>query len=58
MIHEGSGYAVTQATISHDGKRIADAKLTMRSIPFTSPDLQAYVMNEGRRLGLVGAETG
>lgn len=58
LIHEGSGYAVTQATLSQDGKRIADARLTMRSTPFTSPALQAHVMSEGRRLGLVAAETG
>ncbi|AGK56758.1 beta-hydroxyacyl-(acyl-carrier-protein) dehydratase FabA/FabZ [Hyphomicrobium denitrificans 1NES1] len=58
LVHEGSGYAVTQATITQDAKRIADAKLTMRSVPFSSPALQAHVMSEGRRLGLVAAETG
>jgi len=58
VIHEGSGYAVTQATLSQDGKRVADARLTMRSVPFTSPALQAHVLNEGRRLSLVATEAG
>ena len=58
IIHEGSGYAVTQATLSQDGKRIADARLTMRSVPFTSPALQAHVLREGRRLGLAATEAG
>jgi 3-hydroxyacyl-[acyl-carrier-protein] dehydratase len=58
IVHEGSGYAVTQATIIEGEKRIADAKLTMRSVPFSSPALQTHVLSEGRRLGLLAAEAG
>lgn len=57
IVHEGSGYAVTQASIVEGERRIADAKLTMRSVPFSSPALQTHVLSEGRRLGLHAAET-
>jgi 3-hydroxyacyl-[acyl-carrier-protein] dehydratase len=56
LVHQGSGYAVMQATITEGERRIADAKLTLRSVPFPSPALRSHVMSEGRRLGLVAAE--
>ena len=39
--HEGSGYAVTHGRILRDGKRVAEAELRFRTVPFPSPDLQA-----------------
>jgi 3-hydroxyacyl-[acyl-carrier-protein] dehydratase len=35
--HEGSGYMVTHADISHDGKRLCNAEITFRLAPFPSP---------------------
>lgn len=52
-IHDGSGYAVTKCTIKRDGKRVSDAQLVMRSVPFPSPALEQHVRNEGKRLGFL-----
>ena len=41
--HEGSGFAVTKAEIKSDGKRIANAQLTLTIMPFPSPDLQETI---------------
>jgi 3-hydroxyacyl-[acyl-carrier-protein] dehydratase len=54
-IHDGSGFAVTEASIECDGARVCDARLTMRTVVFPSPALQRHVRNEGRRLGLLKA---
>ena len=52
-VHDGSGFAVTEASIECDGARVCDARLTLRSVVFSSPGLQRYVMGEGQRLGLL-----
>ena len=53
LIHDGSGYAVTSGRVLADGKRIADAELTMRTLPFPSPELAAQIRDQAGRLGLV-----
>jgi 3-hydroxyacyl-[acyl-carrier-protein] dehydratase len=53
--HDGSGYAVVDAHILRQGKRVADARLTMRSVPFPSPALEEHVRREGRRMGCLVA---
>jgi 3-hydroxyacyl-[acyl-carrier-protein] dehydratase len=54
--HEGSGYAVTKAAIAVAGKRICDASLRFKTMPF--PDGMAAAMREqARRIGLI-AEAG
>lgn len=53
-IHDGSGYAVTQARISRGGEVVADAQLMLRLVPFPVPALEEHVRNEGRRLGFLG----
>jgi len=54
-IHDGSGFAVTTASIERDGAQVCDAQLTMRSVAFPSAALQEHVRSEGRRLGLLHA---
>jgi 3-hydroxyacyl-[acyl-carrier-protein] dehydratase len=54
-VHDGSGFAVTDASIECDGARMCDARLTMRIVVFPSSGLQRHVMSEGQRLGLVKA---
>jgi 3-hydroxyacyl-[acyl-carrier-protein] dehydratase len=41
LLHEGSGYAVAQAEIRHDGKRICDAELTFRLVEFPNAEFRA-----------------
>jgi 3-hydroxyacyl-[acyl-carrier-protein] dehydratase len=52
-VHDGSGYAVVDAHILCHGKRVSDARLTMRNVPFPSPALEQHVRREGVRLHLV-----
>src|SRR5215203_1697999 len=37
IVHDGSGYYITSAKVSSDGKRICDATITFRLAPFPSP---------------------
>ncbi|HEX2555163.1 MAG TPA: 3-hydroxyacyl-ACP dehydratase FabZ family protein [Microvirga sp.] len=49
--HEGSGYAVTKASIAVAGKPICDAELRFRTMPF--PDgLDAPMRARARQIGL------
>jgi len=41
LLHEGSGFAVTQADIRCDGKRICNAEITFRLVEFPNPEFRA-----------------
>ena len=51
VVHEGSGFAITDAKISVGGKPRCNATLTFRHIPFPHPDLRGYMDAEAKRLG-------
>lgn len=50
--HDGSGYAATKASIAHEGKRICDAELMFRLVPFPSPDFAARMKDVAEEIGL------
>ena len=50
--HEGSGYAVTKARISVDGKPICDAELRFKTMPFPA-GLDAPMRERARHIGLL-----
>jgi 3-hydroxyacyl-[acyl-carrier-protein] dehydratase len=50
--HEGSGYAVTKAKISVDGKSICDAELRFKTMPFPA-GLDEQMRAQARRIGLL-----
>lgn len=50
-VHDGSGFAVTKASIVRGGDTICDGELMFRLVPFPAPDLEVHVRNEGLRLG-------
>jgi 3-hydroxyacyl-[acyl-carrier-protein] dehydratase len=52
-IHDGSGYAVTRASITDGKRKLADAQLTFRIVPFINAELQAHVHREAARLGFL-----
>lgn len=52
-IHDGAGYAVVDALILRDSKRVSDARLTMRNVPFPNAALEQHVRREGTRLGFL-----
>jgi len=52
MIHDGSGYAVTEAAITCDGKLVCDASLTFRVVDFPNADMTGYMREIAARIGL------
>jgi 3-hydroxyacyl-[acyl-carrier-protein] dehydratase len=52
LLHDGSGYAVVAASISGDGRRIADAEITYRVVPFPNETLRAEMLATARRLAV------
>jgi 3-hydroxyacyl-[acyl-carrier-protein] dehydratase len=52
--HDGSGFAVAEARILSDGKRIADAEITYRILPFPAEALRQAMLDTARRIGLPG----
>lgn len=53
--HDGSGFAVTKAKISSDGKKICDAQLKLRTLPFSEVPLGDIVRKRAEELGLLEA---
>jgi 3-hydroxyacyl-[acyl-carrier-protein] dehydratase len=53
IVHEGSGYSITTASISRAGEPIADAELTFRVLPFPSAKLNEMMRKRAREIGLV-----
>ncbi len=51
LVHEGSGYAMTEAKIRVAGKVRANATLTFTLIPFPNADMRGHMDAEARRLG-------
>jgi 3-hydroxyacyl-[acyl-carrier-protein] dehydratase len=51
-VHDGSGYAVMQASLRNSDKKLADAQITLRLLPFANDALKSYVRSEAERIGL------
>jgi 3-hydroxyacyl-[acyl-carrier-protein] dehydratase len=51
LVHEGSGYSITEAKIRVDGKLRSNATLTFSHIPFPSPDLRRHMDAMAKRVG-------
>jgi len=49
--HEGSGYAVTTASIVLDGKAICDATLTLRVLDFPNGEMKQQMRETATRVG-------
>jgi 3-hydroxyacyl-[acyl-carrier-protein] dehydratase len=50
--HEGSGYAITEAKIFRDGKKVGDATLTMSVLDFPNADMEKQMRDQAIRVGL------
>jgi 3-hydroxyacyl-[acyl-carrier-protein] dehydratase len=53
--HEGSGYAVTKAKITSNGRKVCDAQLKLRTMPFSEVPLADIVRKRAREVGLMDA---
>ncbi|HEY7231658.1 MAG TPA: 3-hydroxyacyl-ACP dehydratase FabZ family protein [Pseudolabrys sp.] len=51
LLHEGSGYAVTQASIALGGKSICDATLTLRVMDFPNHEMRLKMRETAARVG-------
>jgi 3-hydroxyacyl-[acyl-carrier-protein] dehydratase len=51
VIHEGSGYAMTEARVKVGGKLRSNASLTFSHVPFPNPELRGHMDAEARRVG-------
>jgi 3-hydroxyacyl-[acyl-carrier-protein] dehydratase len=54
LVHEGSGFAVTRASVesTEAGREIAEAELRFRTMPFPTDDLRATVRNHAEAVGV------
>jgi 3-hydroxyacyl-[acyl-carrier-protein] dehydratase len=52
LLHDGSGYAVVAGSIACDGRRVADAEVTYRVIPFPNETLRAQMLETARRVAV------
>jgi 3-hydroxyacyl-[acyl-carrier-protein] dehydratase len=51
LVHEGSGYAVTEAKIRVKGELRSNATITFGVIPFPNPELRGYMDAMAERIG-------
>jgi 3-hydroxyacyl-[acyl-carrier-protein] dehydratase len=54
LVHDGSGYAVTEGAITVDGKAVAEAELRFRTLPFPSEETRAAMRDYALSIGLIG----
>jgi len=52
LLHDGSGFGVTNAAIHFEGKSIAEAEITMTLVKFPTEELAAEVRRRAERAGL------
>jgi 3-hydroxyacyl-[acyl-carrier-protein] dehydratase len=52
LLHDGSGYAVVAGSIACDGRKVADAEVTYRVIPFPNETLRAQMLETARRVAV------
>ncbi|QLF70598.1 beta-hydroxyacyl-ACP dehydratase [Peteryoungia desertarenae] len=53
--HDGSGFAVTKGKISSGGKKVCDAQLKLRTVPFADLPIGDVVRKRAEEVGLVAA---
>lgn len=52
ILHDGSGYAVIAGAIREGSKRVAEAEITYRILPFPNETLRARMLDTARRVGM------
>ena len=51
VVHEGSGYAITDAKVKVGGKLRCNATITFSHVPFPNPDLRVHMDAVAKRIG-------
>ncbi len=52
LLHDGSGYAMAAGSIASGGKKVADAEITYRVVPFPNETLRAQMLETARRIAV------
>ena len=52
LVHDGSGYAMAAGSITSDGRKVADAEITYRVVPFPNETLRAQMLATARRIAV------
>jgi 3-hydroxyacyl-[acyl-carrier-protein] dehydratase len=52
LLHDGSGYAMAAGSIASGGKKVADAEITYRVVPFPNETLRAQMLEAARRIAV------
>jgi 3-hydroxyacyl-[acyl-carrier-protein] dehydratase len=52
LIHGGSGYAMVEGSITSGGRKVADAEITYRVVPFPNEVLRAQMLETARRVAV------
>lgn len=52
LIHDGSGYAVIEGSIASNGKKVCDAEIRYRVVPFPNDTLRGQMFETARRIGV------
>jgi 3-hydroxyacyl-[acyl-carrier-protein] dehydratase len=51
VVHEGSGFTITKASVASGGKPACNATLTFRHVPFPRPELRGHMESMARTIG-------
>jgi 3-hydroxyacyl-[acyl-carrier-protein] dehydratase len=51
LVHEGSGYAITDVTVKNDGKIACNATLTFSHVPFPNEELRGHMEAMADKIG-------
>jgi len=51
--HDGSGYTISRTAITSNGKKICNATLTHRTLPYENEVLREHVLKRARATGLL-----
>lgn len=52
LLHDGSGYGVLRGSLAEGTARAAEAELTLKTLPFPAPELEAAVRARAAAIGL------
>ena len=52
LVHEGSGFAVTEAEVRHAGKAVCNAQITFRVVGFPKGEFLAHMQRMAKRIEL------
>jgi 3-hydroxyacyl-[acyl-carrier-protein] dehydratase len=52
LVHDGSGYAIIEASVKADGKLVCDATITLRILDFPNADMRTLMRERATQIGL------